>query len=447
MLSLSTCLLYYKREEIQKAILSYAADKEVAIRFGEGFGKRPDALKYHHEVLELVKQGATSFHCSEELWHNPLKISPEMQRKELDEERKGWDLVLDVDCKELEFSKIAADLIVKAIRHHGVSAVTCKYSGNHGFHIGVPFKAFPQSIHSKATKSLFPEGPRKIAFYLMQMIQNHLRTALLTRYPLDKIIGLSGKTREEVMEGREFDPLKVITIDTVLLASRHLYRMPYSLNEKSGLVSVPINPDKILEFHKAVAIPRNVKISKFRFLDSGAAREGEAAKLLLQSFDFNPENEDKDAEKEFNFEAIQEKMPFELFPPCIKLIDKGLKDGKKRAVFILINFLSKVGWSYGDIESYLKEWNKRNPEPLREVALVGQLRYYQQRKKSILPPNCANQGYYIALGVCQPDSLCQKIKNPVSYARRKIMFLDRKVSEKKARAKKPGPDPDSSSSH
>src|SRR3989338_2105288 len=111
---------YYAREDVQEALISNASNREVVARFGEGFGKRPDVLKYPNDVLELAKQGATSFHVSEELWSNPLALSPEMRRQELDELRIGWDLVLDIDCKILDYSKIAADLIIMELKRHGV---------------------------------------------------------------------------------------------------------------------------------------------------------------------------------------------------------------------------------------------------------------------------------------------------------------------------------------
>jgi hypothetical protein len=33
-----------------------------------------------------------------------------------------------------------------------------------------------------------------------------------------------------------------------------------------------------------------------------------------------------------------------------------------------------------------------------------------------LPPNCDNESYYKGLGLCHPDSLCHKIKNPANYS-------------------------------
>ncbi|MDP7457656.1 MAG: hypothetical protein QGH47_02945, partial [Candidatus Woesearchaeota archaeon] len=284
MIDLSTKLLYYKRADIQQAILECAKDKEVSIRFGDkGFGKRPDILKYPSEIVELVMQGATSFHCSEELWKNVMHINSELKRGELDTLRKGWDLVLDIDCQNLDISGIAADLLVKALRHHGIQSVSCKFSGNHGFHIAVPFEAFPETVEGVETRTLFPEGPRKIAGFLGHMIQDHLRKILLEKYSVEDLVEISERKKEEVIVGGVLDPFKVVDIDTVLIASRHLYRMPYSFNEKSGLVSIPIHPDRVLQFNKAIATAKNAKVSKFIFLDRESVVPGEGAKLIREA--------------------------------------------------------------------------------------------------------------------------------------------------------------------
>jgi len=176
-------------------------------------------------------------------------------------------------------------------------------------------------------------------------------------------------------------------------------------------------------------------VSKFIFLDRESVVPGEGAKLIREAIDFHLKEEIVEAlnEKEVQFEEIAEKVPQEMFPPCIKIIEKGMQDGKKRAVFILINFLTRVGWSYDDIEEYLKKWNANNLEPLREVNLLGQVRYHKQKQKKVLPPNCDNQNYYTGLGCCKPDGLCKRIKNPVTYVRRRV---EAKADEPKPRVKK-----------
>ena len=440
-LSIGKLLMHYKNPEIQRLIVEHSKNKEVAIKFGEkGFGKRPDTIQYASDVLELAKQGATSFHVSEEIWANPLRLDTAMKKQEIDDLRTGWDLVIDIDCKFLEYSQIAADLVVKALRHHGVGSVSVKFSGNHGFHIGVPFEAFPQRVHGQETRMLFPEAPRRIALYLKEMIGKYLSKEMLKKESVDQIIKKTGKSFGEVIVGGDLDSFKILDIDTLLISSRHLYRMPYCFNEKSGLVSIPIDPDRILDFRKEDARPEKVRISRFVFLDRKKARENEAEKLIVQAFDFGMKKEAeisnivRDKRDFHDFESVQKAIPADFFPPCIKIGLNGIEDGRKRFLFILVNFLTSVGWDYEKIEQTLKDWNKKNREHLREVLLVGQLRYHKQQKKKILPPNCDNMMYYKGIGICRPDNLCQMIKNPVNYAKRKTYYLDQE--EKSAKRKK-----------
>jgi DNA primase catalytic subunit len=509
MITLSQILKHYRRGDIQKAIVENAKDKEIAIKFGDkGFGKRPDILKYPKDVLELAKQGATSFHASEELWKNPLQLDPMMKRKDIENLRIGWDLVLDIDSIDFEFSKIITDLIINALRMHGVKSISCKFSGNKGFHIGVPFEAFPTEINGSESRLLFPEGVRRIAEYLIYFIDSEemglaFTKKLLERTEGDKedIIKKIGKKKDDVMKkvcrsckktipqkeinyyygcnkcgyteksslsltaikckkcsslmrrvdrmgtvtktkdfaeakGKEtcpfcnsyevyshIDPSVFIDVDTLLITSRHLYRMAYSLNEKSGLVSVPLNPNRVMQFRKEVAAPKNVRVSKYRFLGRNAEKN-ETKKLLVQAFDFSSKKED--VKEERTYEVPEEAIPEQFFPPCIKQILKGVTDGRKRSLFILANFLTAVGWGYEQIEALLEEWNKKNAEPLREVLLKGQVRYHKQKGKKMPPPNCENSMYYKDFRVCVPDNLCQKIKNPVNYARIKTRYLVKK---------------------
>ncbi len=423
MLTKSILLNHYKREDIQREIIENAKNREIAIKFGDkGFGKRPDILAYPKDILELAKKGATSFHASEELWKNPLQLSPMMKRKDLENLRIGWDLVLDIDCKVLDYSKITTHLLVRAIRSYGINSVSCKFSGGTGFHIGIPFESFPKTIHKKETRLWFPDGARAIAFYLKERIKERLSSELLKNYSITEIKKQTGKKFEEIVQDGKFDPFSFVGIDTILISSRHLYRMPYSFNEKTGLVSVPINPNRALSFVKEIAIPKNVKVSKFVFLDKRKSKDNEARELLIQAFDFYLKQEERKTEDN-TYDIPPEAIPEKFFPPCIKKILAGLEDGRKRSLFILVNFLTSVGWSYDQIEPFLEKWNKRNKEPLRDVLIKGQIRYHKQKSKKILPPNCNNPLYYRDFRVCFPDNLCKKIKNPVNYSRAKTRYL------------------------
>jgi len=437
-------LSFYKRQEVRRVLIEQAKDKEVAIRYAEYFGKRPDVLIYESDVLELAKKKATSFHCSEELWTNPLALRSDMKKQEVDELRKGWDLILDIDCHHFIYSKLAAHILVKILKETGIENITCKFSGNKGFHLAVPFESFPETVNGKPTKELFPDAPRRIAAYLKDKLLEPLGEAILTieknnieniqkrtELPFSKLVKqMNTKDSALLTESKKLlDVSAFLEIDTILIAPRHLYRMPYSFHEKSLLVSVPVEVDKILQFKKEQAKPENV-VFNVPFLDRTKSKAGEAQQLIINAFDFRPVGEtEKRIQKEFTLpeEAIEE----ELFPPCIKMTLQGLEDGRKRVLFTLINFLKGAGWSLDAIDEKIYEWNKKNPEPLREVYLKGQLRQARKTKEAIPPHNC--KSYYQDLGVCNPDNFCQKIKNPLQYSKLKQEFT--KVAEKKERRK------------
>ncbi|MBI4148190.1 hypothetical protein HY490_02770 [Candidatus Woesearchaeota archaeon] len=412
---LSALLQHYKRPEIQNALVAGADNKEVAVKFGDkGFGKRPDTLTYPNDVLNFAKKGATSFHASEEHWTNPLQLQPGVPKKELDNLRSGWDLILDIDCTILDYSKIAADLLIQALQHYDIDTFGIKFSGNHGFHIGVPRTSFPTRVHGMDTKNLFPDGPRRIAAFLGAKIKLFLAEKILEYEPIHTIAKRLNKPVAEIVQNNQLNPYAILAIDTVLISSRHLYRMAYSFNEKSGLVSTPIKPKDVLNFDKKTA--QWDRIGEVRpFLTSSKSQE--AVKLITESFDYTADTNliMEEEKKHADIEDITTSIPVEHFPPCIKLLLQGMQDGKKRSLFVLTNFLSSVGWNKEQITALVQEWNKKNPEQLREVLIQGHLRYHDPHQKK-MPPNCANPAYYPSLNICKPDNLCKKIKNPVNYA-------------------------------
>jgi DNA primase catalytic subunit len=503
MIHISTLLRHYKRLDVQNAMVNSSKSREIAVRFDKGFGKRPDILSYPNDVLEMAKKGATSFHVSEERWENPLHLLTGMRKKDQDALRTGWDLVLDIDCKSWKYSKIITNLLIQELKIHGVKSISCKFSGNKGFHIGVPFEAFPESIHDEPVKALFPEGVRRIATYLTMKIEPKLLSYIKANDSIENInkelakpvtqktvckqcdkeqetkqkfqftcpkcnhqifteaeekyktcpqcSGIMLKADLTIIKCRycqstnfeeKLDLTNLLDVDTVLISSRHLYRMPYSLHEKSGLVSIPVNPETILDFKKEEAKPEHVNFS-YKFLDTTNTQSGEAAQLILEAFDFKPESvqkAEKETEKKFkqskkfdDIDEVQEKIPEELFPPCIKIGLQGMEDGRKRFLFAATNFLSSAGYTNEEMQEIFDEWNKKNPEALREVNIKGHLRYHKSNKKNVMPPNCGNKAYYKDLGICKPDLHCPKIKNPFQYAKRKMFIL--KLKENSGRQK------------
>jgi len=485
-------LSYYTRKDVQQAIFDFCKNRETVPRYFEGFGKRPDMLDYPNDIFKYVRNGATSFHCSEEIWENPLDIVTGMAQEEANRKRIGWDFLIDIDSKYLDYSKIAAELMVKALEYHGINNVGIKFSGSKGLHILIPWKAFPREFNGEKTSDKFPEWPRIIAAYLQEMVRDKLNDKIIEltgRQKLEKsgeliskflcpkchqelIDGIVSKYKcnnlkcraemtsmksnrkklrcpscnadmSKISEEKNFscirckiNSIKIAesvstfggeerktsekkieesvttksqedSVDIVLVSSRHLFRVPYSLHEKTRLASVVIDKDEIPQFNPVMADPLKIKIKNYM----PNSVEGEASELLAQALDWQ-QKKVKKIEREFSGETINVKnleIKEEYFPECIKKILSGIKqDGRKRALFVLMGFLKSLEFSREKIEEKIEEWNKKNYKQLPEGYIKSQLDWFEKNK--IMPPNCGSH-YYKELGIaCNCD-----VKNPLSF--------------------------------
>ena len=474
-------LKYYSRKDIQAEMLNFSKNREFIPQFRESFGKRPDIIQYNGDILEFVNKGAISFHVSEEQWVDPLALKTGMTKKQLDQLRFSWDLVIDVDFEIFECSRIITSHIITALKEHGIKNMFVKFSGNKGFHILIPFESFPENIKKYKTKDLFPEIPKSILFYLSDYVDNekngfklskeilanksfqdYLRSKnksekdfvqeICTKCKKQKIneekiefvcpycnkvyiedIKTKFKTCERCKKLTEkINSIKIkcscgntryarkinLSLDSILISSRHLFRAPYSLNEKSGLVSVPVNPDSVLSFDREKARMENIKEIK-PFIDKSRIKSEEAKRLFNIAFQDVEESESGKKYKEF--EIPKEALNIDNFPPCILLGLNGLEDGKKRFLFVLLNFLRSSGYQYEGITKIVLEWNKKNSQPLKDGYIQSQISWHK-RQKQVPPPNCpGNSGmaYYTDLNICRPDSICKSIKNPAQYTVKK----------------------------
>jgi len=480
--------LYYSNKDVQNALYEFAKNREISPRYFEGFGKRPDILQYPNDSYALAKNGATSFHCSEELWSDPLRIETGMDEKKANELRTGWDVLIDIDCKWFEYSKRAAHSIVEVLKRYGVKNVGIKFSGSKGFHIIIPWKAFPKELAGEKTKDLFPELPRSIVNFIRfetekEMSSNNLPDDFYTQFKdVDIKKGIKcnncseiakryemveffcdrcyiGEVRKlqvgDVSEFKcpgckkpffkknvepfyecekcgittksnpnnfsssvEVDLFEIMGLDLILVSSRHLFRMPYSLHEKTALSSIVVDKDKIMEFEMRDARPESVVIKDFM----PDVEEGEATKLLISALDWESEHQPKDFVKKSSGKFSEYKelelqnIKDEQFPPCIKKILEGLGDGKKRGLFALLHLLRSIGMNQDELEKRLYSWNETNDVPLKKGYIKSQLDWAYKRKP-LMPPNCKD--FYTGLGVCNPDNTCNYVKNPVNYVVKK----------------------------
>ena len=108
---------YYSREDVQAKMLESARNREIAGVFRNGsFSPRPNVLAYPGDIVSMVKSGVIEFHSSLERWSNPMGIRSD----NYSDLRTGWDIILDIDCKEFEHARITAIVLCRAIEKHGI---------------------------------------------------------------------------------------------------------------------------------------------------------------------------------------------------------------------------------------------------------------------------------------------------------------------------------------
>lgn len=427
-MDLTEILSYYSRPDVQEFLLEISRDREVVGVFRDGgFSSRPGVLIYPGDIQAMVRTGVVAFHGSIERWEKPMAL----RQDNYGSLRKGFDLILDLDCKAFEHGKIAAKVFAWGLEKHGISSHYLKFTGGKGFHMGIPWETFPKTIDYKPTEKLFPDLARNMGLYLREFLREKLKKELLKKNSPEELAEQAGKSLGDIMGKDILDPYKVVDIDPVLISPRHLFRLPYSLHEKSFLVSLPLKLGQLDDFKKEDAEPSRIKVTN-KFLDQ--AEEDEAGALIAETLDWASRLKSQE-KKRFRERPTRfgKAVPPRFFPPCIEAIRQGLPEGRKRSVFVMINFLSTMGWKWEDIERVMLEWNQKNTPPLPESYLLSHLRWHRNRRessaesKSLLPPNCAKDGYYQSMEVCHPDGICgfekRTIKNPVNYSIRKMGSL------------------------
>ena len=415
---------WYSRGPVQKALLEVANNREVVSVFKDGsFGKRPDVIQYPGDIIQAIAEGTISFHGSVERWNNPMKLDVGMTKPDLDSLRQGWDIILDPDISDFEIAKLVTKQIIEALKDQGVKNYSLKFTGGKGFHIGIPFESLPEKINMQPTNMLYPDLQQTVVGFIKWYIRDMLKESLAMLDTPAKLSQRIGKPLKEITNQDGIDPFKIISMD--IFGSRHLFRLPYSLHEKSLLVSLPIKPEDLSKFEKEQASPEKVKVDEKFLIPNHNFHDAEP--LIVEALDWASKFE-TEIKEELPKDRKFAKVKFvqeQYFPPCIASILKGVTDGRKRSVFILVNFLRNTGWDLEKVEKKLSEWNEKNYPPLRTNYLRTQLRWHFRQDRNLLPPNCDNQNFFLSMNVCNPDNFCKSgeqitIKNPVNYPFRKL---------------------------
>tara|TARA_Y100000310_G_scaffold342955_1_gene448446 strand:- start:3970 stop:5526 length:1557 start_codon:yes stop_codon:yes gene_type:complete len=233
----------------------------------------------------------------------------------------------------------------------------------------------------------------------------------------EKLLLNSEKYPENFEEVKGVSAEKIASLDLVLVAPRHLFRMPYSLHEKTALASIVLGKEEIDSFFPKDADPLKVKIREYY----PENEPEEARQLLISALDWKKtqigqeERIEKKKYKEYK-DVKLEGVTEDMFPKPIKKLLKGLEEGRKRGLFVLLTFLRSLDFSGDYINNKIREWNKKNKDPLKEGYVRGQIDWHLKQKRKILPPNYSNDAFWKDLGLLDEKP---KEKNPLVEVARK----------------------------
>jgi hypothetical protein len=314
-MNLRQVLDYYSRQDIQSFLMDFGKGREVVGVYKSGsYSARPGTIVYPQDILAMVKEGSLEFHCSLERWSQPMSLKMD----NYESLRSGWDIVFDLDCEVFEHGKIAAKVLSWALEKHGIKGYWLKFTGGTGFHFGITWESIPKTIDYKPAVRMFPELPRSIGLYLREYMRDRLERELLKSYQMEQLAEQVKRGVGEISgQSSILDPFKIVELDTVLLSPRHLFRMPYSLNKNSFLVSLPLKPSELEDFRREHADPltQSIKVRKGLF---EKAEHNEAEMLIAEAVDWASKRRRREERKAFYRETIKEAVPKDLFPPCVK---------------------------------------------------------------------------------------------------------------------------------
>ena len=232
-------LAYYglERKDIAEAIFRYGRDRRIIMTtepgtLGRGGGQA--GFRGVNEILALVQQALEDMEGVVPRrypgFHGTLGRFP-VDGGFMKGARKGADVVIDIDVKGDYAEAFKEGRKVLDFLDSYNAPYRVKFSGGSGPHIIIPCEAFPEPLSAAGS-----DRAHKLLF---------------------QMIGSRSKANH---------------IDGSLASTSHFLRLPYSLNENTGLVSLPLRREQYDDFTLSMAEVPNVQVDDewFQEPDEGA---------------------------------------------------------------------------------------------------------------------------------------------------------------------------------
>ncbi|MEM2936621.1 MAG: DNA primase noncatalytic subunit PriX, partial [Candidatus Bathyarchaeia archaeon] len=285
---------YYLRKDFLEAMEPWLFGREIWITNAP----RPLYASNTDELRDLIERyspegpGPFSLLFSVETFSDPPRLGTESP----DSLRITWDFFLDIDAEDFQAAKLAASKALKTLRLFGVRNFLLKFSGRRGFHLVIPGLSL----------DIFGPGEFRAAYPRLA-------------------IGLA-RWFEAVMG----EPS--VKVDLGVYKPRQMMRAPYSLHERTGLASVPVEDPGTFKVEDARI--EGARISKERAFPKGEAGEAEALLFSLRDWLKGHRREPQNGIKIVRQPLGDEKPG--AYGWVEGLLDNPLDDGRHRLLWLVV---------------------------------------------------------------------------------------------------------------
>ena len=197
-------------------------------------------------------------------------------------------------------------------------------------------------------------------------------------------------------------------IDTRIYDKKRLFRLPNSINSKSGLYKVPITYENFLKFKyseikKYASKPQKISNTETKKVSTAINKYNAIIDKLIANEESNRKRI-RTLAKNVDLSKIS-------FPKCIsKIFEEGVEHGmRKETAVILASALFQKGIDFDTVSSFMHKWNinKVNP-PINEHELNSTIKSAYSFTQSGRRYGCSS---IINLDLCPDNKNCSLRKN------------------------------------
>jgi len=204
-----------------------------------------------------------------------------------------------------------------------------------------------------------------------------------------------------IRNGRRAEAVRHGSIDLKIYDRKRLFRIPNTINAKSGRYKVPVTVSQLysMDYTGIMEWASRPRIPMFRPPHYRAASEEGYVAIINSGIEY--ENKKNMGQRPRKKRKVGENKPMELLPCAKKLLETGAFKGERNiSCFALASSLFQTGLKIDDVYEEIDGWNQRCEEPLPDREIMTTVQSAQSSYESGMYVGC---GKYRELDLCMDN--------------------------------------------